>query len=714
MRQLLRSARGIVCGLVLLTDAAMAAETHNFVGTEPDPGPNIIVIISDDYAWPYYGFMQEYLERNQQHGTHGGAYAEDLEVFHNKFRYGMLLPDDGETAVTPKLGTIITPALDSLARGHNPSNGNHYGHYFPIAHLGASICKPGLATELTGLHLADLNRNQLDDGGPYISSPVMPEHLQGFVWSNVDKRPQVTTAPQYLTMGAGKWRYSQDTFRFDDGAAPPADCDASAATPLPPCGANVDKYPFDYDLETGSDSVGTREILEGRLREVKDFIDCTLCVNDEATCAPEPGYEVSPRLANWKNLCEGRDGAAATPAKPRPFFVVYNALMPHDPLHVDQYCPDFDATQCTNAAEPWYGQHSVYCNHPTENDYTCAEFSEDLFAIGCDLEDSDPDRNIFSDPQQCGTAPPYVDADFQRKANYLRFINTFDRTVDEILVHLKRRNVYDKTIVLVLTDNGATGTDMLNSKGQFGENGYRTPFIVYDPYSAPQPTPAPGATGCSAAQGCRSDLAQFPDLIRTIRNAQADYAAAKSLPAPALGTPLPQSKRTKMHPTAPDPYSEAYDLRRGSAQGFGAAGRACPASAPSGYRQCLFGHEKSGSAPQSTQPGPGWYVLAEIESGGVRHLCKYYHEGSGTAERLYALLCDPNEQINLKQGPANQPDYDAGYCHLAGDDGLGNELCERERGNLIRVLHDEVVCRRKWSVETDWDDLSPAPPLCSS
>ncbi len=780
MRQPGWSARILICGVALLAAPTVATpqEPHTFAGTAPMPGPNIIVIISDDYAWPYYGFMQRYLEKNLADGIVGKAYEEDMEVSYPKHRYGMLLPNASAAAMLPKIEDILTPALDSLAS-------DAHGQYFPLAHLGASICKPGLATALTGLHLADSNRTGVVspyDDSSYVTSPVLPEHLRGFWWGSAmdginqggtvqPKTPDPRDA-QYLTMGAGKWRYTQDTFGFDDdGASVPPDCDGSSTSATPPCRnptatstTNLtDKFPFDYDLTTGADSAGTRDILAERLEEVKDFIDCALCVNNDGesgnTCDPKSGYASSGRLEQWENRCQrlddnNPDPMYPLPTNPRPFFIVYNPLIPHDGLDTEQYCPDFDMITgsynwCTDSTKP-YGQYSAYCNHPegTAGRYTCQDFSTDLFNIGCRVKDDGvPDRNIYSDPGDCPTSAPYVTADFQRKGNYLRWINVFDRTVDEILVHLKARQVFDKTMILVLTDNGASFSDMVNSKGKFGENGYRTPFILYDPYSTPpaaKPDTDPMYSGCETIAGCRPEFAQFTDLVRTIRNAQVAYVTPPTTTTlPALPERLPQNRRSKRcSPTPPNPYDratvsnygsypfrEAFDLRAGSSEGFGSdTRRVCPTGAPASYKQCLFGHEKSGASAQSIQPGKGWYVLAEVEETvdpgtinerKVRHLCKYYHEGSLSSERLYDLICDPNEQIDLTKGADdNVPDYDPNYCNTdtvpAVDlSGGSREFCEAEKANLRKVLYTEVVCNRRWSTPQDWVNFATQLTPCS-
>lgn len=754
------------------------------------PAPNIIVINSDDYAWPYYGFMQRYLRAKQQAGEHGRSYAVDtrFESLQGRYRYGLLLPDDDDPS-TPPLHKILTPALDSLA-------GGTHGQYFPIGHVGGSVCEPSMAATLTGLHLTDQARPGGDRSHPKSASPVIPEFLIGFQWDVGGAGvPQASGSMHYLTMAAGKWTYDPRTHVFDEPSACDHDHDGVAdpcaeCAPEHPCRFSevhpitqkyLRKSPWDRELKTGSDSDGARRILRNpQLQDVKDFIACArcedfVCVNNtNVSCTPPGGNECTPpggpnagpcwprgcidprqdyrpdsgRIAAWVGKC------LQNPSRiPKPFFIFYNPLMPHVDFE-EWICPDFDRGFDANDGlkrglcnESPYDSQSAYCKgsgvfadsldpdlnrcqpstgdpccpgggrgagtcddgtlpkcagDPCTNDDACPagqvcrpiDLSCNCFAnlfeeIGNNIAASpDPDisaKNIYTPSPACPVAA--LDADrFENKGDYLRFINTFDRTVDEILVHLRDKQLDQNTLVLVLTDNGIGDVYMSAGKGYFTEHGFRSPFALYDPTSSP---PAP-AEGCAGEPGCRGEFVQFTDVLATIRDAQNTFLEAFGYdfgldPAGLLPNPLPVPLRVARDPMAPDAYAEGQSLR--PVGGASQIDRACrfpsddalaepPAGECSNYfedpanksefKQCLFGMKNGDqgtltSGRQSRVAKDGWYVLAEMkDSDGHTHLCKLYHHGAAT-DRLYDLACDPNERVDLTPAAAHYP---AGHARL--------------------------------------------------
>lgn len=46
---------------------------------------------------------------------------------------------------------------------------------------------------------------------------------------------------------------------------------------------------------------------------------------------------------------------------------------------------------------------------------------------------------------------------FTKRARIMRFVNAFDRTVDELVVYLRARGLYGNTVTLYITDNGSVG-----------------------------------------------------------------------------------------------------------------------------------------------------------------------------------------------------------------------------------------------------------------
>ena len=255
--------------------------------------PNIIVISSDDYAWPFYGFMQKW--QRALRGEVGGpvllgpAYKADLELASSNIdRYQLILPDDDDivgtkpapadgrgAAYTYRMQDILTPALDAIAYG---------GHFFPFAENAASKCQPGFASIMTGLHRADAEHVSPSVTSGLIS-PILPEWLPGFAWGanhivqQIDPQ-NVATGDYYLTMAAGKYDWGLTHVHADS--------------------PNTDRRPFDRTLITSGEGNEGRKMVDWDptsprtrdnrpLAEIKNFIECTRC-DKRCTLGPVDPY----------------------------------------------------------------------------------------------------------------------------------------------------------------------------------------------------------------------------------------------------------------------------------------------------------------------------------------------------------------------------------------------------------------------------------------
>ena len=98
--------------------------------------PNILFILTDDHAWPAYGFMKAIED--------SGAYAQPTQH--------------------AKLPPIETPNLDRLAAR---------GVVFPEGHSGAPKCGPSMRSVLTGKQPGDY----LTRFGPVAGERILPEYL---------------------------------------------------------------------------------------------------------------------------------------------------------------------------------------------------------------------------------------------------------------------------------------------------------------------------------------------------------------------------------------------------------------------------------------------------------------------------------------------------------------------------------------------------------
>jgi arylsulfatase A len=130
-----------ICLLEAIGHAEPIAGSTSPPGADPGRPPNIVLLIGDDHGWPYYGFMGS--------------------------------------------KTVQTPNLDQLARE---------GTSFSFAHSTCSLCRPSLATLLTGLYpvqyyhrLDSLSRDKVIDrfGGP---QPVSQSTKESFALDQGDKK----------------------------------------------------------------------------------------------------------------------------------------------------------------------------------------------------------------------------------------------------------------------------------------------------------------------------------------------------------------------------------------------------------------------------------------------------------------------------------------------------------------------------------------------
>ena len=678
--------------------------------------PNVVVFQSDDAGFPYYGFMQRHLLEQVGHcadydracttssdcpgstcitpsarcraggnacATHADCAAADVCV---DARLGLrdpniagyehddpsiVIPDDTDPR-TPPLNRLLTPALDSLAAS---------GYFFPRGHAGGSHCKPALAVIQTGLHLGDM-RIQPGASNPRSNSPVLTE------WIPSD----------YLTMGAGKWQYGS----------------THAEGPL-----FTPKRPWDREMPILNEAgEAARLVIRGytttsrSLEWVKDFIDCATCA-DPSKCALPADANARPDSAQLRQRMEAiRQGGTCTPL---PFLVYVNVFVPHLNVLPDKYCPYLDrgfgppGLRKGLCDEAPYTTSSVYCSYdPVFDSNGAGDVNEDGVAdVPEDYRSCAYTARMLGAIRDNLPAGPERDW-FAANLDYLRFMNVFDRVVDEVLVYLKARNVFDDTAFFYLTDNG---WKLNSSKTQFTENGYRTPIIFRDPRAAAQPS---ADVQCATAgsgtpiPGCRPEFAHSVDLRATIRDIVCADGGCD--PTPPLPEPEP---RLDGKPR----WSEGRSLREPGPRPCVFPNEAPFAGNPelrARYRQCMFGRRRG---TESIKPIEGWYVMAEIEdtANPARiHHCKYYRQGCGsTTTELFDLTTDPNESRSrprvcrggAKDGTTctDSTQCPGGVCEPG--------FCTQEEERLAKLLRVNVACK-SWGISTC--PTYPAPNVCDT
>jgi hypothetical protein len=503
----------------------------------------------------------------------------------------------------PPVDRLITPALDWLAAE---------GNFWPIAHTSASVSQPAFTILMTGLYLRDL---VLTASVPAASvNAVVPEWLPA----------------AYLTLGAGKWQYNLS--HVDPNGQP--------------------KHPWDREVgQSGNAGEGGRLILRPyavgdphaqalaglALERIKDFIACATCT-DPSKCLQPTAGDVRPDSAR---LAPRAEPGGCTP---QPFYLIMSPFIPHLNYRFAENCPYFprNAEQC--ALEPWK-THSLYCNDPTM-DWSCDGYAATLEAS----------------VRPVGQRPLIQ----RRKMEYLKHINTFDRAIDELLVHLRcpgggnpdcGDDLLADTVLLHTADHGF---ELTGSKNRFTEHSFRTPKVLYDPRPGNRLPTSP--EGCGGQAGCRNDFAHAVDVLATIADlGGSTFTCNDACPEPCSAS-CPNACPC-LRPDGQSPYVEGRSLRQPT-------GRTCATADPA-YLQCLFGHQGGGQNIGTVVDG--WYVLAEIlDGGGLRHLCKLY-VGCGQRLRLFDLRADPNEKATL----AARPESFCGARLPALADLLRDELMDR-------------------------------------
>ncbi|MDG1959932.1 MAG: sulfatase-like hydrolase/transferase [Candidatus Binatia bacterium] len=592
----------ILCAFGLLCVPALAQ------AAKPQENPNIILIISDDHGWPYYGFMQRYLRERLNRG--------EFRIDPTRFREGydhpeIVIPEDIVSSsptqdcgvdqpgcqpcrdgdCTPPIHRILTPSIDRLAED---------GSYFPAAHTGAVVCKPSMASILTGLHNGDYQSVR-----GKILTPTLPEWLPGF-----SEEQGIRDPTTYLTMAGGKWAYGK-TFvdrRFRR------------------------KKPFDRDYPRGNPEAATRnrEILSPRrgadgipFERAMDFIDCATCADASKCILPATERRADPdssRMAPRVDSCTAQ-----------PFFLVIGPSIPHQNIRLPKYCPIFPRDEVQCGKEP-YKSHSAYCHYRPEldrNDDGVLTGDEYLVCEGLIPGYRQIASNIAAEGDRFREA-----SGLDRNVAYLSWISVLDRAVDELYVQLAARGELENTIIMLITDNGFNTAN--NSKKHFSANGMQSPIVMFDGRNQNA-----GQNCGPNLPGCQSRFAHAVDLLATMR--EVSGTATQTCPPPGVDCVncCPDSR--------PDQKSryEGITLTNREPRPCDIPAHFSP-NEKQIFRQCMIGR-KHGSG-QTTNPGKQWYLLAEVEDPSTstgNHLCKLYRRDCAGFHELFDLNSDPSERNEL-------------------------------------------------------------------
>lgn len=442
----------------------------------------------------------------------------------------------------------------------------------------------------------------------------------------------------------------------------------------------------------------------------------------------------SPRLAAWKASCQDLPGAVD-----KPFMLLFSPYIPHLGFAEKVTCEDYMRTDADcQSSELSYGAESAYCAMRCTDGKTigapcgspgdpqcgsgetcemkglsCEEWAWHLERNALLLDNADANESslnrrdvyngILGDDRRpaCdddiidGNCDPTNVADewsgnrFTKRGDILRFINGFDRSIDELIITLKEKGMWQNTVLLYITDNGFQIT---SSKSKFNENGYRTPIVMRDPYRTFDPGTEPEMLDdlCAGVAGCRSDPVIMSDLLGSICDfldpntgecmaqqcAMTGDCSYRTFPPPSHGeTKVARSLRPDTNQASQIgrfcvfPEEDDDEAR----EEFGTH-----PSIRDKFVRCHYGEDLPPNGDgQGTGAGKGGYLLAEVvndrgtpgdATDDVIHRCKIYDECAGGQRSVYDLTCDPNERRDLSK-TGNLGLYDEEYT--AG----GNDYC---------------------------------------
>ncbi len=305
----------------------------------------------------------------------------------------VILADDlGYSDVSPFGGEIRTPNIQRLA-----DNGLRYNHFTVTA-----MCSPTRAALLTGLnhHSAGVGWvAEWDYGYPGYRGELAPD---------VVTLPQILQQHGYATFAAGKWHLSNGEHRSRIG-------------------------PFDsWPTQKGFDRYWG--FLEG---ETDQFQPAVIVSGNEVVETPTDSNYYFPDDLTAHAIQMLQDLRAVDRAKP--FFLYYAPGAVHAPHHTKaedreryrgQYAQGWDAVREQRLAR--------------QKELGIAPAHTDLTPLNPQVQ---PWASLTGDQQ-------HVYARFEE--NYAGFVDNLDQQIGRLIAHLERTGELDNTIVVFLSDNGAS------------------------------------------------------------------------------------------------------------------------------------------------------------------------------------------------------------------------------------------------------------------
>lgn len=308
----------------------------------------------------------------------------------------IMVDDMGYSDIGCYGGEIETPNIDALAAG-----GVRFTQFYNSAR-----CCPTRASLLTGLapHQVGIG-HMTEEEGPGKSD--VPPAYRGNINDSCVTLAQVAKSAGYATFMTGKWHLSggdRADFPLQRGFDRYYGCLAGASHHFQPYGKRV--------IYSGNDVVhDLKSTTDGPWYSVDAFTDHAIRFIDEHTAGPE---------------------------KDQPFFLYLAHTAPHWPLHardqeLEKYREKYDIGWDRLRAQRYAKQ----------------------LAIGLipDTWKLSP-RDAEVPPWEALNAEQKAECS-SRMAAYAGMIDRLDQKIGDLVANLKKHNLYDNTLILFLSDNGA-------------------------------------------------------------------------------------------------------------------------------------------------------------------------------------------------------------------------------------------------------------------
>jgi len=317
----------------------------------------------------------------------------------------IMVDDMGYSDIRPYGGEIDTPHLDSLAQ-----KGLRFTQFYNSAR-----CCPTRATLLTGLHPHEVGIGHMT--GEHVNSPNRPPAYAGNLNDSCVTLAQVAKSAGYATFMTGKWHLSgsdQADWPLQRGFDRYYGC-LSGATHF------FEPYDWRIMYDGNTPDPNPQTTTERRFYTTDAFTDHAI-----------------------RFIHEHKTGES----KEDPFFLYLAYTAPHWPLHAHD-----------EELEKYQGKYTIGWDKLREQRYQ-RQLESGLIPKSWKLSPRDP------------KVPAWDSLDDKTRANssalmsaYAAMIDRVDQKIGDLIHTLKKHEAFDNTLIMFLSDNGASAEVSLTGKG---------------------------------------------------------------------------------------------------------------------------------------------------------------------------------------------------------------------------------------------------------